>query len=510
MSPAKVSIIIPAQNEESTLPKVLEETAKLSPIEIIVVVNGSIDQTVTIAQRFNCRVIHFEESLGNDLGRAIGAYYAQGDLLLFIDADIPIPAEQLRLFITAIEQGSDLALNDLSWSAKLPIIPHPTTVAKLAMNHMLQKPAYSVNSLLAIPHALSRKTVELLHWSTLADPILAHALAIHLGLRFSFPAKIDVINHNKARKEHTTYLSGRPLPESTCRILGDHMRAVYFLTSIKGPRGGFTDGGRKRSFLETYPSPPKLKRTRRSAIIPVAEERETIAQVIQSVRKVGVDEIIVVANGADPLTKQIALKHHVRLISFPERLGHNVGRAIGAAQATGDVLLFVDGDFPIAPRDLSPFIQQVENGQVDVALNDLKPLLHRFVPIDTISLFKYFLNLVLLRPDLYNNSLTAIPHAMSRRVLETIGFRSLMIPPLAQVKAIRSGFKVGAVHYVDVVKPNRIREEHAIRNGRIPAFERIFGDHLEALHYLCQQTNIRGGLPDGERKREILRTLRRE
>lgn len=505
----KVSVIIPAQNEESTIGRVLQEIGKLRPDETIVVVNGSTDQTAAIAKQHGARVIHYSQSLGNDIGRAIGAYYAHGDILLFTDADIPIPADQLRLFIETIRRGYDLALNDLSWSASLPIIPHPTTVAKLAINHMLRKPSYSVNSLLAIPHALSRKTVEYIHWSTLADPILAQALAVHHNLRFSFPARIDVLRNNKPRDSHQLTSTKQVLPESTSRILGDHLRAIYYLTSVKGPRGGFTDGQRKRSFLELYPAPVKRRRAKRSAIIPVAEERDSLEQVLQSVLQVGVDELIVVANGADEETKQIARRYSTQLISFSKRLGHNVGRAIGAAHASGDLLLFVDGDFPIDSQDLLPFIQRVESNQVDIALNDLTPLLRQYAPIDAVSLFKYFLNLALLRPDLYNNSLTAIPHALSRRVVEAIGFKNLMIPPLAQVMAIRKGFRVEGVHYVDVVKPNRIRKEHLLRNGRIEAFDRIFGDHLEALHYLLQQTNIRGGFSDGSRRRELVRELRR-
>ncbi len=38
----------------------------------------------------------------------------------------------------------------------------------------------------------------------------------------------------------------------------------------------------------------------------------------------------------------------VTIIEYNERLGHNVGRAIGALEATGDILLFIDGDFSVS------------------------------------------------------------------------------------------------------------------------------------------------------------------
>ncbi len=74
-----------------------------------------------------------------------------------------------------------------------------------------------------------------------------------------------------------------------------------------------------------------------------------------------------------------------------------------------------------------------------MALNDLQCLLDMFHPADPISMGKYFVNLVAKRPDLWNNSLTAVPHAMHKKVIEKIGYDSLIIPPFAQMKAILEG-----------------------------------------------------------------------
>ena len=63
---------------------------------------------------------------------------------------------------------------------------------------------------------------------------------------------------------------------------------------------------------------------------------------------------------------------------------------------------------------LIPFLHAIEDGN-DVALNDLQCLLDMFHPADPISMGKYFVNLVAKRPDLWNNSLTAVPHAMHKR-----------------------------------------------------------------------------------------------
>ncbi|MEH7277780.1 glycosyl transferase, partial [Bacillus toyonensis] len=105
----------------------------------------------------------------------------------------------------------------------------------------------------------------------------------------------------------------------------------------------------------------------------------------------------------------------------------------------------------------------------------------------------------------------AVPHAMHKKVMDKIGYDSLIIPPLAQMKAILEGFSITAVQFVDVIKTNRVRpEQHGFVNGRIPAFDRIFGDQLEAIAYLLQYTDERGSFTDGERDRDIIQQLRKE
>ena len=60
-------------------------------------------------------------------------------------------------------------------------------------------------------------------------------------------------------------------------------------------------------------------------------------------------------------------------------------------------------------------------------------------------------------------------------------------------------------------KTNRVRpEQHEFVNGRISAFDRIFGDQLEAVTYLLQRTDERGGFTDGDRDRDIIQQLRRK
>lgn len=506
MSRRTVSVVIPAQNEFSTIGSVIAEARKLAPLEILVVANGSTDGTPALCRGLGCKVVEFGAALGNDIGRAIGAFYARGEILLFLDGDIPIPGEQLRPFIAAIENGHDIALNHLAPLNAAAGVPHYTTLAKKVFNRILRRIDLSGNSLLAVPHALSRRAVDAIGWRRLAQPVAAQAIAIAEGLSFGQPLYVDVVGTNRIRPMHSAKRPGSPFPESTERILGDHLEGIEEAIRRYGPRAGLTDGARDRGFLLSYEAPKRGEKARRSAIIPVSEERATIESVVREVRRAGIDEIIVVANGADEDTVKKAMRVGARVLVFRRRLGHNVGRAIGAAFSTGDVLLFVDGDFVVPAEHLRTYVKAVEAG-VDIALNDLSSLGRREQPLDPVSSVKYFLNCCLRRPDLRNGSMTAVPHAVRRRVIDAIGFRSLMIPPLAQTRALLAGFDVRNVQYTDVVTPNRIRPDHVLRGGTVPAFERIYRDHVEAIGELLRRTDGRGGMYDGTRNRGILEQL---
>jgi len=89
----KLSVIIPAYNEETCLPATLQAiaaaTADLS-CEIIVVNNESTDKTAQIAKDFGAKVISESEHNIAKV-RNTGAENAGGDFLIFIDADTIVP-----------------------------------------------------------------------------------------------------------------------------------------------------------------------------------------------------------------------------------------------------------------------------------------------------------------------------------------------------------------------------------------------------------------------------------
>jgi glycosyltransferase involved in cell wall biosynthesis len=91
----KISIIIPAYNEENYLPATLEKiNAGLAnadfEAEMIVVDNESTDKTKQIAESFGAKVFaETEHNIGKV--RNTGAKNAEGDILIFVDADTLVP-----------------------------------------------------------------------------------------------------------------------------------------------------------------------------------------------------------------------------------------------------------------------------------------------------------------------------------------------------------------------------------------------------------------------------------
>lgn len=84
-----VSIIIPAYNEESVIGNCLTSLKDQSynNIEIILVDDGSTDNTLEIASRYNVRPFK-QEHQGPGPARNLGAKHAKGEILVFVDSDM--------------------------------------------------------------------------------------------------------------------------------------------------------------------------------------------------------------------------------------------------------------------------------------------------------------------------------------------------------------------------------------------------------------------------------------
>ncbi|WP_157272768.1 glycosyltransferase family 2 protein [Paenibacillus daejeonensis] len=234
-------------------------------------------------------------------------------------------------------------------------------------------------------------------------------------------------------------------------------------------------------------------------VITVMNEQETVGAIIAELQRLPLHEMIFVVNGStDASFERIRNQSSSIIVHYDEPLGHDVGRAVGAKLADSDILLFLDGDLPVKAEQLVPFVAAISEGS-DVALNDISPLLGLFAVRDKVTVVKEFVNRAMGRADLAANSLTAVPHALSREALLRIGAPQLSVPPKAQVIAIEQGLKLVCPASVDVISGNRIRSQNTGGNNAVA--QMIVGDHIEALQAAMQRRGARLGFPDQLRQR---------
>lgn len=88
-TPPTISIVIPAFNEEQGLPRVLDalEDWKQRGAEIIIVDDGSTDNTRTVAENADARVIHHRTNKGYGASLKSGIRTARGEIIVTMDSD---------------------------------------------------------------------------------------------------------------------------------------------------------------------------------------------------------------------------------------------------------------------------------------------------------------------------------------------------------------------------------------------------------------------------------------
>ena len=238
-----------------------------------------------------------------------------------------------------------------------------------------------------------------------------------------------------------------------------------------------------------------------AGIVMVMNEKDTILQVIEQLHRMPLHEVIFVVNGStDESFEMIRNQSNAVIVHYHQALGHDVGRAIGAKLADSDILLFLDGDFPVLAEHLVPFIDAIERG-MDIALNNISPYIGLFSDRDYVTIVKEFINRSMSRGDLEANSLTAVPHAMRKEAASIIGYSNLAVPPKAQVIAMEKGLSINAPASVDVITRNRLRTRNVGPYNAVSNM--IIGDHIEALKTVIDLKGTRLSFPDQIRHRQI-------
>lgn len=226
------------------------------------------------------------------------------------------------------------------------------------------------------------------------------------------------------------------------------------------------------------------------AVVPAYNEASSIAHVINNLKKIKIDLIVIVANGCSDNTCLVVYNtcknSPLHLLTFPQPLGVDIPRAIGVAFAkkfnpTG--VLFVDGDMKgniAAP--LGQLKESIQKG-LDMSLTNCYPYIYLRSELAT-SVLKTRENLN-RKLNLFNTIGLANPchgpHAISARFLLEIPSLVVAIPPLALAMASQKKLSINvgsAIPHFLLGSNNR-----STLHGNLIA-KTIIGDCLQALSYV--------------------------
>lgn len=117
--PMRLSVILPAKNEVEGLRRVLPALKAAFPIaEVIVVDDGSTDDSASVAQALGARVLKSPYSMGNGAAIKRGVRAATGEVLVFMDADGQHDPADIPLLLARLEQGFDMVVGARSRSGQ--------------------------------------------------------------------------------------------------------------------------------------------------------------------------------------------------------------------------------------------------------------------------------------------------------------------------------------------------------------------------------------------------------
>ena len=106
-----LSIVIPAKNEAGAIGVAVAGAREAYPdAEVIVVDDGSDDNTGGVAEEAGARVVRHPESLGNGAAIKAGARAASGDVIAFMDGDGQHNASEFAPLLQRLDEGYDMVI----------------------------------------------------------------------------------------------------------------------------------------------------------------------------------------------------------------------------------------------------------------------------------------------------------------------------------------------------------------------------------------------------------------
>ncbi len=127
----EVSIIVPARDAETTLPRLLaalERSTFTGERELIVVDDASSDRTGALAEAAGARVVRLDGQGGPAVARNAGLQAARAPLIAFTDADCQPSPQWLDAIVTALRDGAGVVRGPVRPDPEAPLGPFDRTL----------------------------------------------------------------------------------------------------------------------------------------------------------------------------------------------------------------------------------------------------------------------------------------------------------------------------------------------------------------------------------------------
>ncbi|MEG6585219.1 glycosyltransferase family 2 protein [Dendrosporobacter sp. 1207_IL3150] len=234
-----------------------------------------------------------------------------------------------------------------------------------------------------------------------------------------------------------------------------------------------------------------------SVVVPAKNEAGRAVTVLQNLGTLPIDHIIFISNGCKDATMHEVLQMRLpklQIIYFHDCLGIDIPRAIGAKVALSlgsDVVAFVDGDMVgTFNENLMELVDGVLLRHLDMALTNCYPSpprhIERYNPT-----FQWRMNLnkeLGLEKKIGLATPAHGPHAVSRRLLETLPISELAIPPVSLALARKHKLKIDVATTIPHYRLGSSIKGQLHTNKII---DTIVGDCLEAMASFRDQPRTR-------------------